>query len=391
MPKISTLITLWVLVTSIAGCADLPTSGPITSDVIENSDMQSSAYIDYVLIDVTEKVLRILATNATNSFQGTFGTGGPPPDRRVAIGDSLAITIWEAGSQGLFSNAIPITQVAPSARGVSLPELVVTQDGEITIPFAGRIPVAGALPAEVERAIASMLQGKAVEPQVIVTIARSIANTVSVGGEVVAGARVPLSVKGDRVLDAIAAAGGVRAPINEAVIRLTRGDTTISVPFWIVVQNPEENIYLEPSDVLTVIRLPQTFTTFGALGRNFQIPFEMDYISAEEAIAKAGGFLDQRADPGGLFVFRFEPVNLARELAPGRQLQDTAGAVPVVYRLDMRQAGAYFLAREFTLRNKDIVYVANAPLNELQKFLNLVGSAVAPFANAANTRFWLTR
>ena len=31
------------------------------------------------------------------------------------------------------------------------------------------------------------------------------------------------------------------------------------------------------------------------------------------------------------------------------------------------------------MRNKDVLYVANAPAAELQKFLNLVGSVVYPF------------
>jgi hypothetical protein len=47
--------------------------------------------------------------------------------------------------------------------------------------------------------------------QVLVNVPRSVSNTVTVTGEVTNGARVPLSVKGDRVMDVIAAAGGIRA------------------------------------------------------------------------------------------------------------------------------------------------------------------------------------
>jgi polysaccharide export outer membrane protein len=390
MPRKSALFTLIAVGWVLGGCSGLPVAGPSAAEVVQNRDAANPAHVNYVVIDVTESVCRTLSSRPPESFRGTFGTGGPPPQHTIGVGDALAITIWEAGTGGLFSNPIPITQAAPSSRGVSLPELVVTQDGEISVPYAGRLPVLGKYPAEVEMMITAALQGKAVEPQVVVTVVRTIQNSVTLGGEVTAGARISLSVKGDRVLDAIAAAGGVRAPVNEAVIRLTRGDRTVSVPFLVAVQNPDENIYLLPGDVLTIVRSPQTFTAFGALGRNVQIPFEADAITAEEAIAKAGGLIDQRADPSGLFLLRFEDLRLVQQLAPGHPERPSGEIVPVIYHLDMREAGSYFLARQFNVRDKDIVYVANAPLNEVQKFVNLLGSVLGPAANAATIEYTLS-
>ena len=52
-------------------------------------------------------------------------------------------------------------------------------------------------------------EGKAIQPQVLVSVVRSVSNSVTVSGEVVNGARVPLSTKGDRVLDVIAASAGI--------------------------------------------------------------------------------------------------------------------------------------------------------------------------------------
>ena len=86
-------------------------------------------------------------------------------------------------------------------------------------------------PGVVEQLIVDRLQGKAIEPQAVVTVSKNISNTVAVAGEVVNGARVPLTLKGDRVLDVIASAGGLRAPANESIIRLTRRDRTVSVPY----------------------------------------------------------------------------------------------------------------------------------------------------------------
>ena len=67
--------------------------------------------------------------------------------------------------------------------------------------------------------IETLLADKALDPQALVIVKKSSANTVSVSGEVVAGARVPLSPGGDRLLQVIAAAGGLRAPAYEPVVR----------------------------------------------------------------------------------------------------------------------------------------------------------------------------
>jgi polysaccharide export outer membrane protein len=51
----------------------------------------------------------------------------------------------------------------------------------------------GRTPAEIERDVLAGLAGKAIEPQVLVTVTRSLSNAVTVTGEVTNGARIPLS------------------------------------------------------------------------------------------------------------------------------------------------------------------------------------------------------
>jgi polysaccharide export outer membrane protein len=199
-----------------------------------------------------------------------------------------------------------------------------------------------------------------------------------VGGEVANGARVPLTTKGDRILDAIATAGGIRIPASDAFVRLTRGQRTVSVAYNAILAHPQENIYVMPGDVITVVRDPQTFTAFGGTGRNAQVPFDAAGITLEEAIAKAGGLLDYRADPAGIFLLRFEPAPLVAQLAPGHTLPSQGNLVPVVYRLNLRDANSFFLARSFPMQDKDMLYVANSASDPLQKALGLFSTVVAP-------------
>jgi polysaccharide export outer membrane protein len=194
---------------------------------------------------------------------------------------------------------------------------------------------------------------------------------------------VPLSGRGDRLLDVVASAGGVRAPVSETFVRLSRGATTATVPLTTVVSNPRENIYLRPSDVLTLVRDPQTFLAVGALGNSTEIPFQAEGITLAQALAKARGLSDFQADPAGTFVFRYEPASVARKLSPGSPLLGTP-LVPVVYRINMRDPNSLFLTQAFRMRNRDLVYVSNAPYTDVQKVLGVVSSVAGPIGSAAS-------
>jgi polysaccharide biosynthesis/export protein len=333
---------------------------------------------NYILVDIDERVTAIYAAQPQNSFKSVFANYSPAPDLRIGAGDSVVVTIWEAAAGGLFSAAPNTAGLSAGSRTATIPEQVVARDGTIAVPYAGRLRVIGMRPAEVEAEIVKALTGKAIEPQAVVTISKNVSNTVTVGGEVVNGALVPLSTRGDRVLDVIAAAGGIKVSAYDSYIRLIRGQRTVSVPFNTLLSNPQENVFVRPRDVITVVREPLTFTAFGSTGRNASVPFETAGLTLEEAIAKAGGLLDNRADPAGVFLLRFEPARLAAAIAPDRSLPSSGNLIPIIYRLNLREANSFFLARAFAIKDKDILYVSNAPSDPVQKFLGLVGQVTAP-------------
>jgi polysaccharide export outer membrane protein len=369
----------------VAGCGSLPSAGPLTSDI--RGEYKSGDVRPFELVDVSAATVETLKQRPDPSLSASFGDYRPPANLTIGIGDGVALTIWEAGGDGLFASAPMIASasgvVSSGARGSGIPEQFVGEDGSVTVPFAGRVAIAGKTVTEAQIEIERALSGKANKPQVMVHL-RNASNTVTVVGELTGGARVPLSIRGDRLLDVLAAAGGIRAPVHEAQVQLTRGDSTVAVPLQKVLRESRENIYLQPGDDLIVTRQPQTFTAFGATGRNAQITFESPRLTLVEAIARAGGLLDLRADPRGVFLFRFEPQELARSLG-GHEPSTTAETkdMPVVYRLDFAQAGSYFLARNFQMRDGDMLYVSSAPANELQKFLQLIGLITQPVIQGA--------
>jgi polysaccharide export outer membrane protein len=176
----------------------------------------------------------------------------------------------------------------------------------------------------------------------------------------------------------IAAAGGIRAPVNETYVQLSRGDVTERVAMTRVTADPKENIYMRANDVLTLIRDPQTFIVYGATGKNEEIPFDAEGINLAQALAKAGGLLDSRADPAGVFVFRYEPEEVARALRPDSPLVQHGYSTPIVYRLNLREANSLFVAQSFQVLNRDLLYVSNAPVNDFQKYAQILSLITGP-------------
>ena len=368
---------------AVAGCSTLPDSGPSANDV---ATQQASAEQGqrYLVVDINGAAIEALKHRGLGSFYAQFGDRRLSAEPVVGIGDSVTVTIWEAAAGGLFTAPAVTNTISTGSNSATIPEQTVGRDGGITVPYAGRVHVAGKTTRAVQKEIEEALQGKAIQPQVLVNVTKPVSDSVSVGGEVAQGSLVPLSVKGDRVLDVVDQAGGVRSPVNETFVELSRGLTTSRMPLVRIVADPRENIYMHPNDVLTLVRDPQTFIAYGAMGQNAEIPFNADGISLAEALSKAGGLLDHRADPRGVFVFRYELESVARELAPDNPLVLSGRLTPIVYRLNLADPNSLFLEHNFPMANRDLVYVSNSPSTEVQKVFNIIAGGIGTIGGGAS-------
>ena len=163
-------------------------------------------------------------------------------------------------------------------------------------------------------------------------------------------------------------------------IQLTRGENVFAMPLDSIIRDPKQNVMLSRGDVVTAMFQPLSFSALGATGKNEEINFEAQGISLAQALARTGGLRDERSDPQGVFIFRFEPANALAW--PKQPLMTTAdGKVAVIYRIDLRDPASFFVAQTFQMNHKDLLYVSNAPVAELQKFLNVVFSVAYPLLN----------
>lgn len=362
------------------GCESLPRAGPATSDIVEGARPARGGGTRFALVDVDANTVAVMDRWSTVSLQGSFGQQRPAATQQIGVGDSVQVMIWEAAAGGLFS-APANDRLSPGSRSAAIPEQAVGPDGAITVPYAGRVRVVGRTPEQVETEIVHALNDKAIEPQALVTVTRNVANTVTVIGEVTSGARVPLTTRGDRVLDVVATAGGIRAPAHETFITLLRDGRSVRIPMQAILKDPAENVFVRAGDVVSVAREQQTFTAVGATGGNALVHFDAIGITLDQAIARAGGLNDNRADPTGVFVIRYEQPAEYDQLGLPRPTAGSMGEVPVIYRVNMRDPNGFFLARRFPVHNKDILYVSNAPTLEIQKTMTIL----LPFLGAGAT------
>jgi polysaccharide export outer membrane protein len=366
----------------LGGCnTQMPTAGPHTDQVFDS--LKAPAVAGAVqIINVDAGIARTLMSREKQaSFAESLGNA-PPSDRstEIGVGDVLDVSLWEAPPATLFGVGPVDPRMPSTVRSTSLPEQVVDRDGNIRVPFAGTIRAVGRTPQEVQAEIVRNLKGKANQPDAIVRIVRYASSMVTVVGEVTNSVRMPLTPLGERVLDALAQAGGVRQPVNRMTVQVTRGDNYISMPLDQVIRDPKQNIRLNGGDVITAIHQPLSFTALGATGKNEEIPFEAQGITLAQALARAGGLNDARSDPKGVFIFRFEPADaIDWPTQPVRATPE--GRVPVVYRINLANAESFFVMQSFRMRDRDVIYVSNAPTVELQKFLNLVFTVTYPVLN----------
>ncbi len=362
----------------LSGCsffqAWFPSSGPSKSQIVEQEQEVGESPIP--VIEATDAVARrLLAAQARSLFSETLGDKAPP-GHIVGPGDVLEVSVWEAPPGVLFGTTVLDPRLgAATSRVTTFPEQMVNVEGTINVPFAGAVPVAGTTPQHIEAEIVRRLIGKANQPQVLVRVIRNSTSNVTVVGEVASSMRMPLTAKGERLLDALAAAGGVKQPVGKITIQITRDGQVRSLPLETIIQDPKQNVVLQPGDVMTALHQPLSFTVLGAAGKNEEINFEAQGISLAQALARMGGLQDARADAQGVFVFRFEDPAVVD--AGGRPLLLTPeGKAPVVYQVNLKDPRTFFLTQNFPVHNRDVIYVANAPVAELQKFLNILTSAV---------------
>ncbi len=348
-----------------------------------------ASILDYALVDLNRFVLPLIEDPGPGSLLRTFGAGhGPVPEIKVGVGDTVQVTLFEAQAGGLF---IPVDAGSRPGNFVTLPNQIVDAKGYITVPYAGQIPVLNRGTPAIQRDIVEKLKDRAIEPQALVALVSQTSTQVTVVGDVNTPGKISINPAGDRVLDAISRAGGIRNPGYEEFVTLQRNGLKGTVYFINLVKDPHENVYVAPGDTLYVYQYQRAFMAFGATGASGQFKFLQENVTLSDAVGKAGGLLDGRAEPGQVFVYRIEKRSTLEKMGVDiSNFPEDREDIPTIFRVNFRDPSGFFAARRFPMRDNDIIYVDNADQVEITKFLSMIttvtGAASTVASDAATTK-----
>lgn len=187
----------------------------------------------------------------------------------------------------------------------------VSEDGNITLPLVGEIPVEGLTPSEVERKLAELLKEKYLQdPQVTIFIREYQSKRVSVLGAV--SNPGPYELLGRQTLmQIIARAGGMTPEAGQQIIIIRQEEDGSSRSLRIPVEelvlegDARLNIPLEPGDI---VNIPVDKMVYLYVFGQVKSPGALEVKSSNiptllRAIAQAGGFGD-RAAKGRILIKR---------------------------------------------------------------------------------------
>jgi polysaccharide export outer membrane protein len=372
----------------LSSCTSLPRSGPDQHTVESNATVkvegaERKVGIDYALVDINNHVLAYASDTTSESLSGSFGGGrGGAPQIVLGVGDIVSVSVFESQSGGLF---IPADAGARPGNFISLPKQTIDRQGNISVPYAGKIRAAGRPVDEVQLDIASRLANRAIEPQIVISIDESRSMEASVLGDVKEPKKIELSPAGERILDVISEAGGLSSPGAETTVTVQRRNRSVTVSYDTISARPTENIFVQPGDTIIVNRDRRTFLAFGVTGESGRFDFDDSDLTLGEALAKAGGLLDDKAEPRSVLLYRTVDKSFLDKLGVDSH-KFTSDKVPVIFRANLRDPSGFFMAQKFPMQNKDIVYVSTSDSVELVKFLTILNSATSSVANIADTR-----
>lgn len=340
------------LALGVSACTALPGDGPWMG----GAQGTSTEALPFDVIDLTPTTVvgyRVQAVDKPST------TGSLSAGLRVSVapGDTLKVRIFERYAGNIF----PTVSTQASDLGVQR----VAEDGTISVPFVGSVQVAGLDLPQIERRIVQQLGNKAQDPEVIVEFDTVRGQTVMVAGDVKKPGRISLLEGVRSVLDAINQAGGpngIQGATSSAnalqVVVRRQGQVILTIQFSDLLAGGD--IPVQKNDEIVVRVNTRVYTVLGAVQKSGNVELSKHDLSLLEALGNVGGLADARANKTGVYVFRMGDL-LTNPTARAR-----------VFRLDLFQPVSIFVAQQFGVQPRDVIYVTNAPLYEYDKALTAI-------------------
>ncbi|CAB3777118.1 hypothetical protein LMG28614_00361 [Paraburkholderia ultramafica] len=312
-------------------------------------------------IAITEVDAALIAQLAQSRRQQQFEISqllsGTPQAYAVGPGDVLQIVVWDHPE---FAAALGSSQTQSSSRsGDPFAGFIVDQNGSLTFPYAGTLPVAGLRTEEIQQRLTGALAKYFVKPQVTVRMASYRARQVYVDGEVHSPGALAVNDVPMTLYEAVSRAGGFSDTADQGNLVLVRDGQShrVNLTHLLAQGLSPSRLYLKPGDFLRVVsRDENDVYVMGEVNKPVSaIPRRTGRITLADALSQAGSVNSSTADAAQMFVIR-----------------GSLSGTPQVFHLDARSPVAMLLAKDFDLQPKDVVYVDGSGLVRFNRVLSLL-------------------
>lgn len=379
--------------------------------------------------------LRVSNTSLDTAYQpearpGHIATRLPPEadtsPYQVGVEDVLLLATPSAGSS--VEQLTGLLAAENRRQGY-----IVQDDGAISIPDVGRVPVAGKTLEEAENAVFSKLVEAGINPAFSLEISEFNSQRVSVGGAVKQPTVVPLTLSPLRLNQAVNAAGGFALEdLDYASIRIYRDGTLYQIPVQAYYSQGDlqtlklaagDSVFVDTdfeldkasqyfeqqikltefkqnarSQALNELQVEVTLRreelnerresfqsrlaldavdrdyvyVIGEVGKQARValPFENKAVLADALYGGAAGFPNQTGDPRHIYLLRGS--------------NDPAGFSGLTaWNLDARNAANLILATRLELRPNDVIFVAQQPVTKWNRVFTQLGPSLFTSTAAA--------
>ncbi|MDR5899540.1 polysaccharide export protein [Halomonas vilamensis] len=276
---------------------------------------------------------------------------------RVGPGDILSVIVYDHPE---------LTIPAGAERSAAETGNRIRPNGTMFYPYVGRVKVEGMTLDQIRELIARRLSSVITDPQVEVGIAAFHSQKVYVSGAVENPGILPLTIVPMTILDAISQVGGALDNADWRNVTLSRNGSEEHISLYAMMRQGDmtQNRLLRDGDLLHVPTMEnQNVIVMGHVMRPGAIALGNERITLTDALGRAGGVNESRAEPSGIFVVRGNP--------PGSE------EIATVYQLDIQDATRLLLGTRFPLQPQDVVYVTSAPLARWNTVISLLLPSVS--------------
>lgn len=350
LARLDHAVLIMTVTTFTAGCSTMPAFGPDADAIMQASIQSESSESDLLPFEVVYVTAETLPTQRTSTplFPAEFRNQRFLSfDETIGIGDQLDIRIWEVAEDGLFATA--------GNRETTL-AVQVSNSGQITVPYAGILNTQGLTTAQLRSLLLERYQGRAVEPEIAVSITSTEGRSATLLGNVRAPGRLTIPPRGIRILDLIAQGGGSATAPWETLVSIQRQSASGTLTLADIIRFQANNIVVLPNDTVTVAHHPRRFAVYGGVSRPSNIEIPIEEANLAYLLAEVGGLNDQIAQARSVFVFRPAVDQVA----------------PIAYQLDFSRPDSLLLANSFQLHPFDVTYVASADAADFNRFVSIM-------------------